>query len=63
MLQIARDRIFRRSSGDRTLPKKCYALFYRFVKNNQHCNCINKCRYDPPLWTKITKIGLPGNDL
>ncbi len=30
------------------MPKKCYAFFYLPASNNEVCDCVNHCKYQPP---------------
>lgn len=32
----------------KTMPDKCYAMFYLPKSTDDICDCINHCKYDPP---------------
>jgi hypothetical protein len=32
----------------KTMPNKCYAMFYLPKSNDDICDCIDRCKYDPP---------------
>ena len=48
MNKIMITRTLRIMAKDNTLPIKCWATIH-YTNDNKVCDCINVCKYNPPL--------------